>query len=574
MKKLFTILAIASAIFTSCQKLEQDTYLTVEKYMLEFAAEGEVRTLDIKTNGNLSIVSPSWISYKIENSGDEEWVIFLTCSSNETKDVKNGVLKISCDDQRKHISLRQLSSSSAATDAEKPNDNSSADNSGDNPNSVENISSQIVSQLLAMNGKNMLYSISKTDRSVKMTYLENWTSGRVPTADDFKVIEVPNDLLRGFADDKNSVIFHLTTGGSSKINVVDFPMEVTLRQNSISSELFDLVNGSKTKDTINFSVICPRPEFIKMEPNPECIDGFSWYNCWSTRSNIINGIFDGQIIITATWSTEKITNYHWTFSLTHSFPSLNKTVNIPYKIINNQPGITKEEIRNGLVALYNACNGKNWTNKKNWLSNKDITEWEGVQICEHGADVDNITINGYEIPIRVFDIDLEYNNLSGIIPQEFWDICNKGCAYINLSRNNLSGNVIPSNFWGEFMNYVNLNQTNIEVTLDDAIKSAAKLDKLELSDTKCTAPTEKFFDTKFPLLKQLYVDFATPSPLPNNMVNFKYNAPNLFMGSFKNVTSYPNNLNSYWTHVYLFYINGKRVVENKDVVGPGDSIFG
>ena len=122
MKKLFTILAIASAIFTSCQKLEQDTYLTVEKYMLEFAAEGEVRTLDIKTNGNLSIVSPSWISYKIENSGDEEWVIFLTCSSNETKDVKNGVLKISCDDQRKHISLRQLSSSSAATDAEKPNE--------------------------------------------------------------------------------------------------------------------------------------------------------------------------------------------------------------------------------------------------------------------------------------------------------------------------------------------------------------------------------------------------------------------------------------------------------------------
>lgn len=564
---LLLLLLIAAAASASCQKLEKDTYISIDKYMIEFGSEGGIRTLELKTNGTPSVVTPSWVSHQIENSGDEQWTLVLKCTENTTSDVRNGILRVDSGNARKSVSLRQNQKIQTTPD----NNTSDTEN---NTDGTEDVTSQVISELLSMNGKNMLYSISKTDRFVKMTYLENWTSGRVPTADDFKVIEVPNDLLRGFADDKNSVIFHLTTGGSSKINVVDFPMEVTLRQNSISSELFDLVNGGKTKDTINFSVICPRPEFIKMEPNPECIDGFSWYNCWSTRSNIINGIFDGQIIITATWSTEKITNYHWTFSLTHSFPSLNKTVNIPYKIINNQPGITKEEIRNGLVALYNACNGKNWTNKKNWLSNKDITEWEGVQICEHGADVDNITINGYEIPIRVFDIDLEYNNLSGIIPQEFWDICNKGCAYINLSRNNLSGNVIPSNFWGEFMNYVNLNQTNIEVTLDDAIKSAAKLDKLELSDTKCTAPTEKFFDTKFPLLKQLYVDFATPSPLPNNMVNFKYNAPNLFMGSFKNVTSYPNNLNSYWTHVYLFYINGKRVVENKDVVGPGDSIFG
>jgi hypothetical protein len=568
MKKLITLLAILSIILTaSCQKLEKDTYLSIDKYMIEFKSEGEIRTLDLKTNGTPSVVTPSWVSHQIENSGDEQWTLVLKCTENTTSDVRNGILRVDSGNARKSVSLRQNQRTQTTPD----NNTSDTEN---NTDGTEDVTPQVISDLLALNGKSCLYSIAKTNETIRMTYLENWTSGRVPAADDFKVIEVSNDLLRGFADEKNSVIFHLNTGGSSKINVVDFPMEVTLRQNSISSELFDLVNGSKTKDTINFSVICPRPEFIKIEPNPECIDGFSWYNCWSTSSNIINGIFDGQIIITATWSTEKITNYHWTFSLTHSFPSLNKTVNIPYKIINNQPGITKEEIRNGLVALYNACNGKNWTNKKNWLSNKDITEWEGVQICEHGADVDNITINGYEIPIRVFDIDLEYNNLSGIIPQEFWDICNKGCAYINLSRNNLSGNVIPSNFWGEFMNYVNLNQTNIEVTLDDAIKSAAKLAKLKLSDTKCTAPTEKFFDTKFPLLKKLYVDFATPSPLPNNMVNFKYNAPNLFMGSFKNVTSYPNNLNSYWTHVYLFYINGKRVVENKDVVGPGDSIFG
>lgn len=561
MKRFITLLsALSVLVTTSCQKLEQDTYLTVEKYMLEFSSEGEVCTLGIKTNGTPSVVSPSWVSHEIENTEDEEWTIFLTCTSNETKEDKNGVLKISCADQRKHVLLRQLCSNTG-----KPNDNSSSE---------ESTTSPIVSQLLSMNGKNMLQSISKTKSSVKMTYLENWTSGNIPTANDLKVIEVPNDLLRDFADEKNSVIFYFASGGSSKINVVDFPMEVTLRQNSISSELFDLVNGGRTKDTINFSVICPRPEFIKIEPNPECIDGFSWYNCWSTSSDVINGIFNGQIIISATWSTEKTPNYHWSFSLTHRFASLYETVNVPYNIINNQPGITKEEIRKGLVALYNSCNGKNWTKQKNWLSDKDITEWEGIEINERGADTYSITINGYEIPIRVFSVDLEYNNLSGTIPQEFWDICDKGCEGINLSRNDLTNNTIPSKFWGKFLNCVNFNQTNINLSLDDATKSASTLADVRFFSTMCTAPTQKFFNTQFPNLIKLFVDFATPSPLPDNMVKFKYNAPNLFMGSFKNVTSYPDNLNEYWTHVYLFYINGKKVVENKDVVGPGDSIFG
>lgn len=573
MKKLFTILAIASAIFTSCQKLEQDTYLTVERYMLEFAAEGEVRTLNIKTNGNPSIVSPSWISHKIENSGDEEWIIFLTCSSNETKDTKNGVLKISCDNQRKHISLRQPSSSSAATDTEKPNDNSSADNPGDNPNSVENTSSQVVSHILSMNGKNMLYSISKTDNSVKMTYLENWTSGRVPAANELKVIEVPNDLLRGFADEKNSVIFHFATGGSSKINVVDFPMEVVLDKKSISTEIYDLVNGGTKKDTVNFTVICPRPELVKIDFYPKEDKG-CYTDCWSYMTNVVDDAFTGNVIIcqnyTDFWNDE---TFYFTLEINNRISSTNKTVKIPYYSVNNQPGITKEEIRKGLVALYNACNGKNWTNQKNWLSNKDVAEWEGVEINENSERY-YIEVKQSKIPIRVFSIDLECNNLSGTIPAEFWNICGKGCEGINFSRNDLTNNTIPSSFWGEFIGSVNFNQTNIEVSLDDAIKSAKNLSELSFTKTRCIAPTKKFFDTKFPCLRNLFAEFATPSPLPDNMVNFKYNAPELFMGSFKNVTSYPNNLNEYWTHVYYFLINGKKVANNPDVVGPGDSIFG
>ncbi len=60
MKKRITLLAILSIILTaSCQKLVKDTYLSIDKYMIEFKSEGDICTLELNTNGTPSVVAPS-----------------------------------------------------------------------------------------------------------------------------------------------------------------------------------------------------------------------------------------------------------------------------------------------------------------------------------------------------------------------------------------------------------------------------------------------------------------------------------------------------------------------------------
>jgi gliding motility-associated-like protein len=79
-----------------------------------------------------------------------------------------------------------------------------------------------------------------------------------------------------------------------------------------------------------------------------------------------------------------------------------------------------------LVALYNATNGANWTNKQNWLT-ADVELWHGLTIVNN----------------RVQRIDLSDNNMVGQIPPEFCTL--NELEYLYLPDNFLTGN-LPSNF--------------------------------------------------------------------------------------------------------------------------------
>ncbi|MDE0355939.1 MAG: Ig-like domain-containing protein, partial [Deltaproteobacteria bacterium] len=80
--------------------------------------------------------------------------------------------------------------------------------------------------------------------------------------------------------------------------------------------------------------------------------------------------------------------------------------------------------REVLVALYEATDGPNWRDNTNWLTDKPLGEWYGVDTNASG---------------RVVGLDLRDNRLAGEIPPELGDLSN--LENLNLRRNSLTGEI-------------------------------------------------------------------------------------------------------------------------------------
>ena len=80
-----------------------------------------------------------------------------------------------------------------------------------------------------------------------------------------------------------------------------------------------------------------------------------------------------------------------------------------------------ETDREALVALYNSTDGPNWDDAQNWLSDRPLREWNGVD-TEQG---------------RVTYLWLGQNALSGEIPPEVGNLTN--LEVLNLRNEDLSG---------------------------------------------------------------------------------------------------------------------------------------
>ena len=132
--------------------------------------------------------------------------------------------------------------------------------------------------------------------------------------------------------------------------------------------------------------------------------------------------------------------------------------------------------RAALVALYNATDGPNWTDKTNWLSvTEPIGNWRGVTTNADG---------------RVTTLDLPSNGLSGALPTQLGDLT--GIEHLYLNNNALSG-AIPTELGSlTSLTRLYLQGNDLSGGIPTQLGSLTSLTNLYLSDNELTGaiPTE------------------------------------------------------------------------------------
>ncbi len=120
--------------------------------------------------------------------------------------------------------------------------------------------------------------------------------------------------------------------------------------------------------------------------------------------------------------------------------------------------VTSSSEREALVALYEATDGPNWARRDNWLSDRPLDEWYGVDADASGrvvgldltaVVVTTVVGNGLRGPIppelgklaRLEYLDLYGNDLTGPIPLELSSLTH--LRVLSLSNNRLTGEIPP-----------------------------------------------------------------------------------------------------------------------------------
>ena len=139
-----------------------------------------------------------------------------------------------------------------------------------------------------------------------------------------------------------------------------------------------------------------------------------------------------------------------------------RTLNIPGSL---------EDDREGLVALYNALDGDNWTNNTNWLSDEPLSTWHGVTLW-----------NNVE---RVGAISLQSNGLSGTLPAAISKI--SGLGYLRLSDNaGISGSIPSSIGQLTYLRWIHLLNTSVSGSVPSSVSQLVDLEQLFIRSDNLT----------------------------------------------------------------------------------------
>lgn len=146
-----------------------------------------------------------------------------------------------------------------------------------------------------------------------------------------------------------------------------------------------------------------------------------------------------------------------------------------------------------LVALYDATDGDNWTNKTNWLTGP-VASWYGVQVVGDSVVVLDFAGNGLSgsLPPELGNLsDLRVlqligNTLSGSLPPELGKLVNLSC--LELSSTQISGLIPPE--LGNLINLQNLMAfgTQLSGPIPSELGNLTSLSWLVLTENQLSGP--------------------------------------------------------------------------------------
>ncbi|MDE2869673.1 MAG: hypothetical protein OXR64_05290 [Chloroflexota bacterium] len=157
-----------------------------------------------------------------------------------------------------------------------------------------------------------------------------------------------------------------------------------------------------------------------------------------------------------------------------------------------------ETDRQALVALYNATGGPSWTNNGNWLSDRPLDEWYGVETDDGRVIGLMLSANGLNgsIPAELGQLsyldwlDLYTNQLSGNIPPELGRL--SYLVGLVLNDNQLTG-AIPAELGQlSYLEHLRLDSNNLTGAIPAELGRLSNLDYLDLADNDLSGaiPTE------------------------------------------------------------------------------------
>ena len=143
------------------------------------------------------------------------------------------------------------------------------------------------------------------------------------------------------------------------------------------------------------------------------------------------------------------------------------SLGLPFCASTLTPGV--EADRDALVALYNAAGGENWPHNANWLSDRPISQWQGVTTDYSG---------------RITWLALSYNRLVGEIPPELGNLAN--LKKLTLHHNQLRGGIPPKIGNLSNLRELTLNHNQLSGPVPPELGKLGNLEYLDLARNQLT----------------------------------------------------------------------------------------